>query len=141
MNWQRVHFANGHKLSLSFSLFFRVPKGCKIHIDEENVQSILQASAFLQCASAEKASSDFMLANLSLSNAYSIFLLALSCGSAYLAEATEAFILSSVRSLRLSMASVMDLLQMDLELIKGTSIGTVICFMSNGINDRCYRTD
>ena len=83
------------------------------------MQSILQASAFLQCAIAEKASADFMLSNLSLSNAYSIFLLALSCGSAYLAEAAEAFILNSVRSLRLSMTSVMDLLQMDLELIKG----------------------
>merc|ERR1712242_587552 len=46
-------------------------------------------------------------------------LLALSCGSAYLTEAAEAFILNHVRSLRLNMASVMDLLQMDLELIKG----------------------
>ena len=46
-----------------------------IQIDEENVQSILQASAFLQCASAERASADFIIEKLSLSNAYSIFLL------------------------------------------------------------------
>lgn len=94
------------------------PKVC-IEIDEENVQSILQASAFLQCASAEKASADFMLANLCLSNAYSIFLLALSCGSGYLAEAVESYILGHIRSLRLTVATVMDLLQMELELIKG----------------------
>lgn len=94
------------------------PKG-HIVIDEENVQSILQASAFLQCASAEKASADFMLANLSLNNAYSIFLLAMNCGSAYLAHTAEAYILEQVRSLRLSVASVMDLLQMDVQCIKG----------------------
>jgi hypothetical protein len=90
-----------------------------IQIDEENVQSILQAASFLQCAPAEKASADFMLANLSLSNAYSIFLLALSCGSAYLAQEAESFILKNLRSLRLSLSSLMDLLQMDLELITG----------------------
>lgn len=90
-----------------------------IDIDEENVQSILQASSFLQCSPAEKASADFMLANLSLSNAYSIFLLALNCGSAYLANAVESFVLNAVRSLRFNLTSVMDLLQMDLELIKG----------------------
>ena len=60
-----------------------------------------------------------MLANLSLSNAYSVFLLALNCGSTYLATASEAFILNQVRSLRLTLTSVMDLLQMSLELIKG----------------------
>lgn len=90
-----------------------------IQIDEENVQSILQASAFLQCASAERASADFIIEKLSLSNAYSIFLLGLSCGSAYLGDAAESFILDNVRSLRLTMTSVMDLLQMDPELIKG----------------------
>lgn len=94
--------------------------GGKIDVDEENVQSILQASAFLQCATAEKASADFMLANLNLANAYSIFMLALSCGSAYLAETSEAFILNQVRTLRLHVTSVMDLLQMDVELLKGT---------------------
>ena len=95
-------------------------KGCKdIQIDEENVQSILQASAFLQCASAEKASADFIINKLSLSNAYSIFLLALNCGSAYLADSAESFILQSVTCVRFCMSSVMDLLQMDLELIKG----------------------
>jgi len=94
-------------------------KKSSIQIDEENVQSILQASAFLQCASAEKASAEFIINKLNLSNAYSIFLLGLNCGSAYLADAAEAFILDSVRSLRISMATVMDLLQMNLELIKG----------------------
>ena len=91
-----------------------------IQIDEENVQNILQASAFLQCASSEKASADFMLANLNLSNAFSVFILAVNCGSGYLAEAAEAFILSKITSLRFTMTSVMDLFQMDLDLVTDT---------------------
>lgn len=94
------------------------PKGV-IEIDEENVQSILQASTFLQCRSAEIASADYMLSKLSLSNAYSVFLLALTCGSNYLATASENFILEQTRSLRLAVTSVMDLLQTTLESIKG----------------------
>jgi len=94
------------------------PKGV-IEIDEENVQSILQASTFLQCRTAEIASADYMLSKLSLSNAYSVFLLALTCGSNYLATASENFILEQTRSLRLTMTSVMDLLQTTLESIKG----------------------
>ena len=90
-----------------------------IEIDEENVQSILQASTFLQCRSAEIASADYMLSKLSLSNAYSVFLLALTCGSNYLATASENFILEQTRSLRLAVTSVMDLLQTTLESIKG----------------------
>ena len=94
------------------------PKGV-IEIDEENVQSILQASTFLQCRTAEIASADYMLSKLSLSNAYSVFLLALTCGSNYLATASENFILEQTRSLRLDVTSVMDLLQTTLESIKG----------------------
>ena len=91
-----------------------------IQIDEENVQDILQASAFLQCASSEKASADFMLANLNLSNAFSVFILAVNCGSGYLAEAAEAFILSKITSLRFTLTSVMDLFQMDLDSMTDT---------------------
>ena len=87
------------------------------YIDEDNVQNILQASAFLQCPSSERASAEFMLANLKLSNAFSIFLLALNCGSGYLAQKVEDFILSKLRSLSFSITSLMDLLHMDLSAI------------------------
>ena len=91
----------------------------KIKLDEDNVQSVLQASAFLQCQLVERACTDFMLNNLSLSNAFSVFNLGLGCGAAYLAEAAETFILDQVRSLRLnSLTSVMDFLHMDLNKLK-----------------------
>ena len=81
------------------TIFEGLQHGSHIRIDEENAQNILQASAFLQCPWSEKASADFMLANLNLSNAFSVFLLALNYGSGYLAETSEAFILSQIKSL------------------------------------------
>ena len=100
------------------TIFEGLEHGSHISIDEENVQNILQASAFLQCPWSEKASADFMLANLNLSNAFSVFLLALNYGSGYLAETTEAFILSKIRSVNLVIHSIIDLLQMSLTDLK-----------------------
>ena len=102
------------------TIFEGLQHGSHIRIDEENAQNILQASAFLQCPWSEKASADFMLANLNLSNAFSVFLLALNYGSGYLAETSEAFILSQIKSVRFFSKSVMDLLQMSLTDIKRT---------------------
>ena len=111
------------------TIFEGLEHGSHISIDEENAQNILQASAFLQCPWSEKASADFMLANLNLSNAFSVFLLALNYGSGYLAETTEAFILSKIRSVNFAangfstanpIHSVIDLLQMSLTDLKST---------------------
>lgn len=89
-------------------------KQTRFSINELTVQGVLQASAFLQCVSAETSAADFMLANLSLSNAFSIFLLAINCGSAYLAEQTEAYILAAVSSIRLGhFDSVVQFCQLD----------------------------
>ena len=91
-----------------------------IRLDQDNVQSVLQASAFLQCQIAEQACADFILNNLSLGNAFSVFSLAVNCGATYLAEAAENYILDHVRTLRskTTLDSVLDLLSMDLKALK-----------------------
>ena len=72
--------------------------GADVVVNGENAQAILQASTFLQCALAEKAAADYMLSNLNLANAFSVFLLGLNCGSVYLAEKAEDFILRRVQT-------------------------------------------
>ncbi len=55
-----------------------------IEVNEDNVQGVLLASTFLQCFRAERVAADFILTNLVPANAFSIFLLAINCGSTYL---------------------------------------------------------
>ena len=51
--------------------------GGDVLVNGENAQSILQASTFLQCPLAEMAAADYMMSNITLSNAFSVFFLAL----------------------------------------------------------------
>lgn len=74
-------------------------RGDDVLVNGENAQSILQASTFLQCSLAEVATADYIMSNVSLSNAFSAYLLAQSCGSSYLSSKAEAFIQSSVQTL------------------------------------------
>merc|ERR1712001_244666 len=84
-------------------------------VNGENAQSILQASTFLQCPLAEMAAADYIMSNITLSNAFSVFFLALNCGSAYLANHLETFILMRLRSFLFQISSVMDVLEMEKE--------------------------
>ncbi len=59
-----------------------------IEVNEDNVQGVLLASTFLQCFRAERVAADFILTNLVPANAFSIFLLAINCGSTYLVTVT-----------------------------------------------------
>jgi hypothetical protein len=89
--------------------------GGDVLVNGENAQSILQASTFLQCPLAEMAAADYMMSNITLANAFSVFLLALNCGSAYLANQLETFILKCLRTFQFQISSVMDVLEMDKE--------------------------
>ena len=92
--------------------------GSDVLVNGENAQSILQASTFLQCPLAERAAADYMLSNLSLSNAFSVFLLGLNCGSVYLAEKAEAYILHQVQTFQFRIESSMDVLAMPVDKLK-----------------------
>ena len=89
--------------------------GGDVLVNGENAQSILQASTFLQCPLAEMAAADYIMSNLTLSNAFSVFFLALNCGSVYLANQVETFILLRLRTFLFQISSVMDLLDMNRE--------------------------
>ena len=74
------------------------------------------ASTFLQCFRAERVSADFILSKLVPANSFSIFLLAINCGSTYLADATEAYIVKRIQTFHSRVNSVIeDLLQLDIE--------------------------
>ena len=90
-----------------------------IEVNEDNDQGVLLASTFLQCFRAERVSADFILSNLVPANSFSIFLLAINCGSTYLADATEAFIIKHIQTFYPRVTSVIeDLLQLDVEKLK-----------------------
>ena len=90
-----------------------------IEVNEDNAQGVLLASTFLQCFRAERVAADFILANLIPANSFSIFLLAVNCGSTYLADATESFILKRIQTFHPRVTMVMeDLLHADVEKLK-----------------------
>ena len=89
--------------------------GGDVLVNGENAQSILQASTFLQCPLAEMAAADYMMSNITLANAFSVFFLALNCGSVYLANQLETFILKCLRTFQFQISSVMDVLEMNKE--------------------------
>ena len=89
--------------------------GGDVLVNGENAQNILQASTFLQCPLAEMAAADYMMSNINLANAFSVFFLALNCGSVYLANQLETFILKCLRTFRFQISSVMDVLDMEKE--------------------------
>ena len=89
--------------------------GGDVLVNGENAQSILQASTFLQCPLAEMAAADYIMSNITLANAFSVFFLALNCGSAYLANQIETFLLKCLRTFQFQISSVMDLLEMEKE--------------------------
>lgn len=111
------------------SIILSAMAGADVVINGENAQSILQASTFLQCAMAEQAAADFILSNLTMVNAFSVFLLGLHCGSVYLSDKSEHYILQRVQTFHKSMDSAMDILTMTLEDL----VSYLNCVSDNGV--------
>lgn len=88
-------------------------------LNADNAQGVLLASTFLQCHKSEVVAANYILANIVNSNAFSAFLLGINCGSSYLAESAELYILKNVETYEKKVRSVMDdVLQLEVSGLK-----------------------